>query len=73
MRNMTEKATDDKPLVIEKENLHPRNSHRTGYDFKQLCKVSKDLKRFVSVNQFEVETINFTNPLAVRALNKALL
>ncbi len=70
---MTEKASNDKPIVIEKENLHPRNSHRAGYNFKQLCKVSPELKRFVSVNQFEAETINFTNPLAVRALNKALL
>ena len=64
-------STRQKPL--EKENLHPRNSHRNGYDFKQLCKSSPGLKAFVAVNQFNDESIDFSNPDAVKALNKALL
>lgn len=57
----------------EKENLHPRNSHRAGYDFKQLSKSSPELKRFVSLNQYNDESIDFSDPNAVKALNKALL
>jgi 23S rRNA (adenine1618-N6)-methyltransferase len=57
----------------EKENLHPRNSHRAGYDFKQLYKSSPGLKAFVSLNQYNDESIDFSDPDAVRALNKALL
>jgi len=59
--------------ITEKENLHPRNSHRAGYDFKQLCKSSPRLKAFVSLNQYNDETIDFSNPDAVKALNTALL
>ncbi len=64
---------DDKQPLIEKENMHPRNSHRAGYNFKQLCKSSSGLKLFVSVNQYGDESIDFSNPNAVKALNKALL
>ncbi len=63
--------TNQKPA--EKENMHPRNSHRAGYDFKALCKRSPELKKFVSVNQYHDESIDFSNPDAVKALNKALL
>lgn len=63
--------------IIEKTNLHPRNKHRLGYDFEQLAEVCHELKQFVYANKFspqtEVETIDFSNPQAVKALNKALL
>jgi 23S rRNA (adenine1618-N6)-methyltransferase len=58
---------------VEKENLHPRNPHRERYNFKQLCKNSPTLKAFVSLNQYNDESIDFTNPEAVKALNNALL
>ena len=64
---------DVKQPLVEKENMHPRNSHRAGYDFKQLCKSSSGLKAFVSVNQYGDESIDFSNHNAVKALNKALL
>jgi 23S rRNA (adenine1618-N6)-methyltransferase len=64
-------APKQKP--VEKENLHPANSHRSGYDFKQLCKSSPGLKAFVYLNQYSDESIDFSNPDAVKALNKALL
>ena len=59
--------------ITEKTNLHPRNLDRFGYDFKQLIAKSPDLKSFVSVNEHKIETIDFSNPDAVKALNKALL
>jgi 23S rRNA (adenine1618-N6)-methyltransferase len=51
---------------VEKENLHPRNPHRERYNFKQLCKSSPTLKAFVSLNQYNDESIDFTNPEAVK-------
>lgn len=58
---------------IEKTTLHPRNPHRFGYDFKTLTENHPDLKNFVSNNQHGIETIDFSNPKAVKALNTALL
>ncbi|MES2378245.1 MAG: 23S rRNA (adenine(1618)-N(6))-methyltransferase RlmF [Bacteroidota bacterium] len=57
----------------EKENMHPRNVHRTGYDFKQLIKANPALKKFVGLNKFEIESVDFTDADAIKALNKALL
>ena len=59
--------------VLEKTNLHPRNLHRFGYDFETLIKNHPDLGNFVSINEHNIETIDFSNPDAVKALNKALL
>ena len=57
----------------EKITLHPRNPHRFCYDFEQLISVCSDLKEFVFTNEHKTETIDFSNPEAVKALNKALL
>lgn len=59
--------------VSEKVNLHPRNQHRFGYDFDQLIAKCPELKSFVGINEHAIETIDFSNPKAVKALNKALL
>lgn len=59
--------------TTEKTGLHPRNPHRFRYDFDVLIQACPELKTFVSVNEDEVETIDFSNPEAVKALNKALL
>lgn len=64
---------DTKKISSEKNELHPRNKHRSRYDFDQLIKVCPDLKPFVSINKFNIETIDFTDPLAVKILNQALL
>lgn len=56
-----------------KTELHPRNRHRGLYDFKQLIKSCPDLAKFVATNNYGNESIDFTNPIAVKALNKALL
>src|SRR5258708_22168599 len=70
---LSKKMLEPNQKLPEKENLHPRNSHRAGYDFKQLGKSSPDLKAFVYLNQYHDESIDFSNPDAVKALNKALL
>jgi len=59
--------------ITEKTSLHPRNPHRLGYDFKQLIISCPELEEFVSINQYNIETIDFSNPKAVKSLNKALL
>lgn len=57
----------------EKSMLHPRNKHRARYDFKELIATLPALKPFVSQNQYKDYSIDFFNPNAVKALNKALL
>ena len=59
--------------TTEKTTLHPRNPHRFRYDFEQLFIRCPELKHFVSVNEHGVKTIDFSNPEAVKMLNKALL
>lgn len=58
---------------MEKSGLHPRNKHRSRYDFKSLINICPELGSYVSVNTFNIETIDFTNPHAVKLLNQALL
>jgi 23S rRNA (adenine1618-N6)-methyltransferase len=65
--------TEQKDKAPEKENLHPRNLHRGSYNFAQLVKVLPELRKFVSLNKYQIETIDFTNADAVKILNRALL
>jgi 23S rRNA (adenine1618-N6)-methyltransferase len=58
---------------IEKTSLHPRNFHRLGYDFQQLIEGCPELKDFVFVNEHQIETVDFSDPQAVKTLNNALL
>ncbi len=57
----------------EKINLHPRNLHRFRYDFEKLITTNLELKQYVFVNEFETNTIDFSNPNAVKSLNKSIL
>jgi 23S rRNA (adenine1618-N6)-methyltransferase len=59
--------------IIEKTNLHPRNEHRLGYDFDKLITINPDLEQYVFTNEFGTKTIDFSNPDAVKSLNKSLL
>jgi 23S rRNA (adenine1618-N6)-methyltransferase len=59
--------------ITEKTNLHPRNPHRFGYDFKELIESFPELAAFVFTNEYGTETIDFSNPEAVKALNNSLL
>lgn len=53
--------------------MHPRNKHQSRYDFPSLIKSSPELKTHVFVNKFGDESIDFSNPESVKALNQALL
>lgn len=57
----------------EKSKLHPRNKNRERYDFKQLIERSPELAPFVKPNIYGDESVDFADPKAVKALNKALL
>ena len=57
----------------EKISLHPRNKHRGRYDFAQLIAASPELAAFVAPNAYGDESVDFADPAAVRALNRALL
>jgi len=63
------KATDNS----EKSSLHPRNLHRSRYDFELLIANCPELKQHVAKNIHGIETIDFSNPVSVKLLNKALL
>ena len=56
-----------------KSTLHPRNKHRNGYDFKNLIKSYPTLEKFVKINKYGNESVDFFKPAAVKALNKALI
>ena len=56
-----------------KAGLHPRNRFNTRYDFPQLIACSPALAAFVKPNAFGEDSIEYANPLAVKALNQALL
>jgi 23S rRNA (adenine1618-N6)-methyltransferase len=58
---------------IEKSTLHPRNHHRSLYDFEPLYVKTPELKPFVFVNEYGSKTVDFSNPEAVKNLNKVLL
>ncbi|WP_348825325.1 23S rRNA (adenine(1618)-N(6))-methyltransferase RlmF [Flavobacterium aestuarii] len=66
----------------EKTTLHPRNLHRFGYNFELLTQNNPELGKFVFVNQHDIgsndseqakQTIDFSNPQAVKSLNQTLL
>jgi 23S rRNA (adenine1618-N6)-methyltransferase len=60
-------------MSLIKTELHPRNPHRGQYDFKGLIKSCPELAKFVAVNAYGNESIDFSNPSAVKTLNKAIL
>lgn len=60
------------PEMIKLE-LHPRNKHRSRYDYDQLIQANPSLAQFVKLNAYQDASIDFSNPQAVKALNQALL
>ena len=53
--------------------FHPRNRHQGRYDFQRLIQADAALGIFVVVNEHGEQSIDFADPLAVKALNRALL
>jgi 23S rRNA (adenine1618-N6)-methyltransferase len=56
-----------------RKGLHPRNLHNQGYDFPALSKGHPALAAHVKPNAHGDLSIDFTDPLAVKTLNAALL
>lgn len=56
-----------------KPGLHARNRHRGGYDFAALLRRSPALRPFLRTSPAGTPTIDFADPAAVLALNRALL
>lgn len=53
--------------------MHKNSLHIKKYDFDVLTKNHEALKSYVFVNDYQTQTIDFSNPDAVKALNTALL
>jgi len=65
-----------KKIIIparEKAGPHPRNPHRFLYDFKALTATCPELAPYVAINKYGNESVDFADPRAVKALNRALL
>ncbi|HCH1180866.1 TPA: 23S rRNA (adenine(1618)-N(6))-methyltransferase RlmF [Vibrio parahaemolyticus] len=60
-------------IKIAKSGLHESNAHRGRYDFKKLIASEPALASFVIKNPKGEDSINFSDPNAVKMLNKALL
>ncbi len=74
MKNdLPQRDAKDSKKQTEKAGLHPRNRFNTRYDFPQLIACSPALAVFVKPNAYGDDSIDYANPLAVKALNQALL
>jgi 23S rRNA (adenine1618-N6)-methyltransferase len=53
--------------------LHPRNRHQGRYDLGLLTKDTPELAAFITLNPYGEQSIDFSDPTAVKTLNRALL
>jgi 23S rRNA (adenine1618-N6)-methyltransferase len=56
-----------------KARLHSRNKNRERYDLTALISSIPELKNYVKPNKFGIDSVDFSNPIAVKLLNTALL
>lgn len=56
-----------------KETLHPRNKNRERYDLRALISVNPELSKYIAANKYGNDSVDFSNPAAVKVLNKSLL
>jgi 23S rRNA (adenine1618-N6)-methyltransferase len=57
----------------EKQNLHLRNRNRKPYDLAAMLVTNPALKSFIIPNKLGDQSINFSDPEGVKALNRAIL
>ncbi len=57
----------------KKIRLHPRNKNRERYDLNALTTSNPELLNYVKPNKYGEDSVDFSNPVAIKALNKALL
>lgn len=53
--------------------FHPNNTHNSGYNFSELTKANPALKAFVIENEYGNTTVDFSDPKAVKEINRSLL
>ena len=58
---------------MKNKGLHPKNRFNQGYNLDLLVKQNPILEEFIITNKYDSVTIDFSNPIAVKELNKALL
>ena len=58
---------------LEKSRLHNRNKNKERYDLNALLVSNPELADYVKPNNIGEDSIDFTDPIAVKLLNKALL
>lgn len=56
-----------------KTSLHPRNRNRKPYDLSALKITHPALAHHIRLNQYGNESVNFSDPAAVKCLNQAIL
>ncbi|MDP3440444.1 MAG: 23S rRNA (adenine(1618)-N(6))-methyltransferase RlmF [Azonexus sp.] len=61
------------PAKPPQATLHPRNKNVAGYDFAALTAVAPGLVKYVITTAAGTPSIDFANPGAVKAFNRALL
>lgn len=67
------KPVPKRPPDPARASLHPRNRHQGRYDFARLTGSCPELSAFLVTTPAGDDSIDFGNPGAVRALNRALL
>lgn len=70
---MEEKEKEDPERNKIKTNLHPNNKNREQYDLQKLVKEVPELNDYIKPNKYGEDSIQFSDPVAVKLLNKALL
>jgi len=57
----------------EKTILHARNKNRERYDLEAIIVAVPELAKYVKPNKYGDDSVDFSSPIAVKLLNKALL
>ena len=57
----------------QKSRLHSRNKNREKYDIEALTTACPELKKHIIPNKSGASSIDFSNPIAVKGLNQALM
>jgi len=57
----------------EKTRMHSRNKNRERYDLSALIISNPELVNYLKPNKYGEDSVDFSNPIAVKILNKALL
>lgn len=65
--------TAEKNKKESKSRLHFRNKNKEKYDLNALIEVMPSLSEFIVPNRYGQNSIEFSNPKAVKTLNKAIL